>query len=59
MRFKAASIYVTDDNGNRVGGPYALPLDREAKREINRLMREFGPIKREPISEVNRQRVIH
>jgi len=31
-------------SGKRVGGPWALPLDREAKKEIRALEQEFGRV---------------
>jgi hypothetical protein len=41
---RTASVDATDDSGNRIAGPWALPLDREARKEINRLAEEFGPV---------------
>jgi hypothetical protein len=42
---RPAAVDATDDAGNRIAGPWALPLDREAKQEINRLAEEYGPVK--------------
>ncbi len=42
MKLKTVAVAATDDNGNRVGGPYFLPLDDAAKHEIRTLEREFG-----------------
>ena len=44
MRLKTAAVDATDDDGNRIGGPYFLPLDDAAKHEIKALEREFGPL---------------
>lgn len=44
MKLRTAAVDATDDAGNRVGGPYFLPLTVEAKRELAALVREFGPI---------------
>jgi hypothetical protein len=44
MLLRTAAVEATDDQGNRIGGPYALPLSDEAKRELKQLMREYGPI---------------
>lgn len=44
MKLRTAAVNVTDDAGNKVGGPYFLPLDADAKREIKGLEREFGPL---------------
>jgi hypothetical protein len=44
MKLKTAAVAATDDDGNRIGGPYFLPLDDAAKQELSRLAREFGPV---------------
>ena len=44
MKLRTAAVEATDNAGNRVGGPWGLPLDREAKDELKQLVREYGPI---------------
>ncbi len=44
LKLKTAAVNACDDEGNRVGGPYFLPLDIEAKAELKTLQREYGAI---------------
>ncbi len=44
MKLRAAAVVATTDDGDKIGGPYFLPLDHAAKTEINQLVREHGPI---------------
>ena len=53
MKLKTAAVAATDDDGNRIGGPYFLPLDEAAKQELNRLAREFGPLEMKPKEHTN------
>lgn len=51
MILRPAAVDATDDSGNRIAGPWALPLDADARKEINTLAREYGPVrfdKKEP-----------
>jgi len=44
MKLRTAAVVATTDDGDKIGGPYFLPLDREAKTELSQLAREHGPI---------------
>lgn len=44
MRLRTAAVVATTDDGDKIGGPYFLPLDAEAKTEINQLARQHGPL---------------
>lgn len=46
MRLRTAAVDALTDDGEKIGGPYFLPLDAEARRELLRLEREFGPIEK-------------
>ena len=45
MKLRTAAVDATTDDGDKIGGPYFLPLDADARKEINQLAREHGPIK--------------
>ena len=42
------AVVATTDDGDKIGGPYFLPLDHAAKTEINQLVREHGPLDIKP-----------
>ncbi len=44
MKLRTAAVVATTDDGDKIGGPYFLPLDTPAKQEINELAREYGPL---------------
>ena len=44
MKLRTAAVIATTDDGDKIGGPYFLPLDTDAKTEINQLVREHGPL---------------
>lgn len=44
MKLRTAAVVATTDDGDKIGGPYFLPLDAEAKTEINQLARQHGPL---------------
>jgi hypothetical protein len=44
VKLRTAAVVATTDDGDKIGGPYFLPLDRDAKTELNQLAREHGPI---------------
>lgn len=56
MRLCTAAVDARVD-GKRVGGPWAIPLDREALREIKALEQEFGRVtfEQEETNETHRQ----
>ena len=43
MRLRTAAVDAVVD-GKRVGGPWAIPLDRDALKEIKALEQEFGRV---------------
>lgn len=46
MKLRTVAIEATDDTGNRIAGPWPLPLTREAKQELRTLIREYGPLEK-------------
>lgn len=44
MKLKYAAVIACDDDGNKIAGPFFLPLTQEDKAEINALKPEYGPI---------------
>jgi len=44
VKLRTAAVVATTDDGDKIGGPYFLPLDPPAKQEINQLAREYGPL---------------
>jgi len=44
MKLRAAAVDATTDDGQRVGGPWALPLDADAIKEIRALENEYGRV---------------
>ncbi len=44
MKLRTAAVDATTDDGKRVGGPWAIPLDRAALQEIKALEQEFGRV---------------
>jgi hypothetical protein len=42
VKLRTAAVIATTDDGDKIGGPYFLPLDDAAKQEIKALEREFG-----------------
>ncbi len=51
MRLRTAAVVATTDDGDKIGGPYFLPLDADARNEINQLAREHGPLDLKPKQE--------
>lgn len=43
MRLRTAAVDAAVE-GKRVGGPWAIPLDRDALKEIKALEQEFGRV---------------
>jgi hypothetical protein len=48
VKLRAVAVVATTDDGDKIGGPYFLPLDHAAKTEINQLVREHGPLDIKP-----------
>ncbi len=48
MKLRTAAVVATTDDGDKIGGPYFLPLDHAAKTEINQLVRDHGPLDIKP-----------
>lgn len=44
MKLRTAAVDAATDDGKRVGGPWAIPLDRDALKEIKALEQEFGRV---------------
>lgn len=44
MKLRTAAVDAVTDDGKRVGGPWAIPLDRDALKEIKALEAEFGRV---------------
>jgi len=44
VKLRTAAVVATTDDGDKIGGPYFLPLDQPAKQEIKELAREYGPL---------------
>ena len=46
MKLKTAAVDATTDDGQRLAGPFFLPLDSAAKQELRALIREYGPLEK-------------
>ena len=44
LRRIVTAVDATDDDGNRIAGPWPLPLDRAAQQEIKELAKQYGPV---------------
>jgi hypothetical protein len=50
MKLKPVVVEFTSDNGQRIAGPWPLPLTPDQRRELQTLAREYGPLAKEQSS---------